>query len=368
MLLCMQRFKVFTKNTGTVQYFRDVTKGMVIIMQAKEIRVGVIGCGAIGREHIKRLNGKIVGTRVVAVSDYFQEAADNAAEQYGVRSTKSGEALINDPEVDAVVIASSDPSHAGYVLESIQAGKYVFCEKPLAQTAADCEKIMQAEIKHGKRLVQVGFMRRYDSGYTAMKEIIDSGRIGEPLLIHAAHRNVSQAPDFETNRAITQVAIHELDISRWLLDDEYQSAQVLDVKQNSLTEGDFQNPIMILLQTKKNARIDVEVQCTNAYAYDIQCQVVGEKGTVNLPDPSAVVMRSNANCGFELMTDWAKRFIEAYDIEFQHWADALQEERVIGPSSWDGYVACVTADALIKSRQTKMPEPVITIQKNSIYE
>src|SRR5699024_4408893 len=101
--------------------------------------------------------------------------------------------------------------------------------------AADCEKIIEAELKHGKRLVQVGFMRRYDRGYAEMKRIIESGELGAPLMIHACHRNVSQGPGFKTEMGITNVAIHELDICRWLLGDEYKSAQVLKVRQSSLS-------------------------------------------------------------------------------------------------------------------------------------
>ena len=175
---------------------------------------------------------------MVAVADFVPEAARKVAGQYGAKFYATGEELIAAPEVDAVLVTSADPSHAGYVLECLKHNKYVFCEKPLAQTASDCEKIMQAELACGKRLVQVGFMRRYDRGYAAMKELIAGGRLGDPLMIHAAHRNVSQAPGFETDYAITRVAIHELDISRWLLGDEYATAQVLAVRQSKATKGE----------------------------------------------------------------------------------------------------------------------------------
>ena len=105
-----------------------------------------------------------------------------------MKAYKTGEELIHAPEVQAVVITSSDPSHAGYVLEALKAGKFVFCEKPLAQNAEDCEKIIAAETAHGRRLLQVGFMRRYDRGYAEMKRIIDSGELGAPLMIHPAGR------------------------------------------------------------------------------------------------------------------------------------------------------------------------------------
>ena len=284
------------------------------------LNIGVIGCGAIGRDHIRRLTDIVPGCQVVACADYFEESANKVAAQYeGMKAYKTGEELIHAPEVQAVVITSSDPSHAGYVLEALKAGKFVFCEKPLAQNAGDCEKIIAAETAHGRRLLQVGFMRRYDRGYAEMKRIIDSGELGAPLMIHACHRNVSQPDGFQTEMGVSNVAIHELDICRWLLGDEYESAQVLKVRQSACSTKGYDNPQIVLLETKSGARIDVEVQVADAYGYDIQCQVVCEKGTVNLPDPYAVVKRANASRSFPILTDWKDRFIEAYDIELTHW-------------------------------------------------
>ncbi|MGE4549326.1 MAG: Gfo/Idh/MocA family protein [Intestinibacillus sp.] len=332
------------------------------------LKIGVIGCGAIGRDHIRRLTNLVPGAEVVAVADYFTEAADKVAEQYGIRAYATGEELIAAPEVDAVVITSSDPSHAGYVLEALKTQKYVFCEKPLAQTAADCEKIMAEEQKVGKRLVQVGFMRRFDPGYVAMKQLIDSGKLGAPLMIHACHRNVNQPDGFKTEMGVTNVAIHELDICRWLLGDEYESGQMLKVRQSANSVKGYDNPQIVLLETKSGARIDVEVQVADAYGYDIQCQVVCENGTVNLPDPAAVVTRAGATRSFPILTDWKDRFIEAYDIEFQQWVRAVEANQLTGPSSWDGYVACVTADTLNRSRGTGSFLKVETIEKPSLYK
>ena len=118
---------------------------------SKEIKVGVIGCGAIGKQHIARLMNTIPETRVVAVADYYQPAAEAVAAQYGITCCATGEELIALPEVEAVLVASADPSHAGYVLECVKAGKFVFCEKPLAQTAQECEQIISAEVAAVKR-------------------------------------------------------------------------------------------------------------------------------------------------------------------------------------------------------------------------
>jgi len=333
------------------------------------LKIGVIGCGAIGREHIRRFTHMIPNAKVVGCSDYYPEAARDTADRYGIAAVyESGEELIAASEVEAVVITSSDDSHAGYVLAALRQGKQVFCEKPLAQSAADCEQIIEEELKHGRRLVQAGFMRRYDRGYAEMKRVIDSGELGAPLMIHACHRNVFQTEGFQTEMGITNVAIHELDICRWLLDDEYKNAQVLKVRQSSLSTKGYDNPQIVLLETRNGSRIDVEIQVSEAYGYDIQCQVVCEKGTLNLPDPSAVTKRTEASRSYPLLTDWADRFIEAYDIELQEWVNAAEGGELTGPSAWDGYAACVAADALNRSRGTGVFLPVEMITKPKLYK
>ncbi|AYW44776.1 Gfo/Idh/MocA family protein [Tetragenococcus koreensis] len=337
-------------------------------MSDNKIQVGVIGCGAIGREHIERLTNVVPETEVVAVYDYVREPAETAAKQYGATVYDSGEALIRSDEVDAILVASTDDTHADYVMEALKQNKYVFCEKPLALTAKECEKMIEIETKQGHRLLQMGFNRRFDKGYVEMKEAIDNSEIGEPLMIHSAHRNISQSPGFETDYAITRVAIHEIDISRWLLDEEYDEVQVLKVKQSNHTAGDWLNPQLVMFKTLSGQRVDVEVQTDGAYAYDIRCQVVGESGTLDLPDPATVVKRNNQSVSNDLPSTWAGRFGKSYDDEFLGWAKGILNDNIVGASTWDGYAACVTTDALIKSRQTGNPEKVVMIEQPDIYK
>jgi len=162
-----------------------------LYLDNNQIRVGVIGCGAMGKEHIERLTNVIPQTKVVAVYDYIEEAAQEIVKKYNVTSFASGKELIDSNEIDAVVIASADETHADYVMECLKQNKHVFCEKPLALTAKECEEMMAIEARQGHRLLQMGFNRRFDKGYVEMKEAIDNGEIGEPLMIHSAHRNIS---------------------------------------------------------------------------------------------------------------------------------------------------------------------------------
>ncbi|WP_263262930.1 Gfo/Idh/MocA family oxidoreductase [Pseudomonas sp. RIT-PI-S] len=333
------------------------------------LNIGVIGTGAIGQDHIRRLTQTLRGSRVVAVTDInLEQAAKVVAEQrLTAELYPDGHALIASSQVQAVVVTSWGPSHEEYVLAAIAAGKPVFCEKPLAVSAQGCQRIVEAEMAHGRRLVQVGFMRPYDAGYRQLKAILDSHRIGTPLMVHAAHRNPTVAANYTTAMAITDTLIHEINVLAWLLDDQYVSAQVVFPRRTSQAREPLRDPQIVLLETAKGVRIDVEVFVNCRYGYDIQCEVVGEEGIARLPEPSAVQLRSEARRSTEILMDWKDRFIAAYDVELQAFVDDLATGALSGPSAWDGYLAAVTADACVQAQQQAAVIPISLPERPSFY-
>ncbi|MDU7866217.1 MAG: Gfo/Idh/MocA family oxidoreductase, partial [Pantoea sp.] len=250
---------------------------------------------------------------------------------------------------------------------AIAAGKPVFCEKPLAMSAEGCRRVVDAEIQAGKRLVQVGFMRPYDAGYRALKKVITDGDIGEPLMLHCAHRNPTVPENYTTPMAITNTLIHELDVLRWLTNDDYKTVQVVFPRVTSKSHAQLKDPQIVLFETQKGVRIDVEIFVNCAYGYDIQCEVVGEEGIARLPEPSSVQLRKDARLSNTILVDWKDRFIEAYDVELQAFINDVKAGTLTGPSAWDGFAASVAADACIKAQNSGAIETVEMPPRPAFY-
>ena len=332
------------------------------------LKVGVVGTGMIGQDHIRRMTRVLSGVRVTAVTDVDAETAGKVAAAIGATVHATGEELIADPEVDAVVVCSWGPTHEQYVLASIAAGKPVFCEKPLATTQQACLRIVDAEVAHGSRLVQVGFMRRYDVAYRALKKVVDSGDIGAPLMMHCAHRNPDVPAYYEKESAIIDTAVHEIDMVRWMFGEEIRAARVL-IPRKSANGGPLQDPLLFILEMESGILVDVEISVNIRYGYDIRGEVVGESGTAALGSLSPVSVRRAASVSTPVPADWRERFILAYDVEFQEWIDSIAGGGTpVGPSAWDGYAAAVVSDAGVAALHSGDRVEVALAEQPKLYQ
>ncbi len=324
------------------------------------IRIGVIGTGVMGADHARLLGSEISGAMLGAVYDIDPlRASAVAAGIPGAEVRPDPAALVDDADIDAVLVASSDPTHEEFVLACIGAGKPVLCEKPLSPTVEGCRHIRKAEEAAGRRLVSVGFMRRYDPGYLAMKSTVDSGELGAPLVLHCVHRNPSAPAGQPSAMLITGSAVHEIDIARWLLGEEIVAVTV-HTGRSSRNAGPTRDPLLLVLESASGVLVDVEVFVNARYGYDVRCELVAEEGTVSLDAPAPTALRKGFGTGRVLPADWRPRFAEAYRRELQDWVDGLRTDGVPrGASTWDGYVATAVAQAGVAALETGTRQQVV---------
>ncbi|WP_330475819.1 Gfo/Idh/MocA family protein [Terrabacter sp. C0L_2] len=331
------------------------------------VRIGMIGPGAMGQAHIDRVHTVIAGGRVVAVSDVDPARADEVAARIDGTAYATSAELIASDEVDAVMICSHGPAHEVDVLAAIAAGKPVFCEKPLTPTADAALRIMQAEQAAGRRLVTVGFMRRFDRSYRQMKALLDSGDLGETLMVHCAHRNATAPEHYTWDMAINDTAIHEIDTMRWLLGEEFVSARVDRPKKTSLRFEHLQDPLVLVLETESGVRVDDEIFVNCQFGYDIRCEAVAEKGTVSLADQNAVEVRDGSGHRNAIARDHNDRFRGAFVTEVQEWISAVARGDHTGSTSWDGYAAACVCDAGVRALTDEGVVKVEMIAKPDFY-
>ncbi len=316
------------------------------------IRVGVIGAGIMGMDHITNLATAISGAQVSFVADIDGARAAEAAQQFEARSTTDPAVLINSPEVDAVVIASHDSTHAELILACLHASKPVLCEKPLAPTVEECRQIVAADAEivetTGRSLLSLGFMRRFDPGYQALLRHTGSGDAGSPLMVHCVSRNVASGPGATTATAITNSAIHELDIIPWLLDSPIVEVAWHAGRRSASAPEGLHDPALMLLRTADGVLTTLELFLNAQYGYSTRCEVVSERGTASLAEPALLSTNESLRQSTHYPEDWRPRFADAYRVQLQAWIRSLQD-KTASPlaTARDGLHAAQVAQALI---------------------
>jgi myo-inositol 2-dehydrogenase/D-chiro-inositol 1-dehydrogenase len=332
------------------------------------VGVGIIGTGVMGAEHGRLLDREISGAQVRAVFDLDAgRAAAIAASLRSARVCDDPFELITESTVDAVVVASSDPTHEQFVLAALAAGKPVLCEKPLAPDVAGCERIIAAELAAGRQLVSVGFMRRFDPGYQQLKQAVEGDRLGLPLMLHCTHRNQQAPAGLSSELLISGSAVHELDIARWLLGEELSRVTVHRPRSSRVSQP-TEDPLFLVLESSSGVLIDIEVFLNSGYGYEVRCELVAEQGTVFLDAPAPIIERRAGDVLRTVPADWRPRFAAAYRNELQNWIDSIGRGLPCeAATSWDGYAATVAAQAAILALRTGDPQPIGGMARPELY-
>lgn len=314
------------------------------------IRIGVIGVGVMGADHAHTLDRYVNGAEVTAIADVNAASANTVAAQLrSARVVDDAQALIAADDVDAVIIASHDSTHAALTLAAIDASKPVLCEKPLAPTVAESRSVCAAEKRSGRSLISVGFMRRFDPSYVDLRRSVTSGELGEVLVAHCVSRTVEAHPDGDSASTVTNSAIHELDVMPWLI-----GSPIAEVSwhagRSSRHAGRRIDPQILVMRTESDVLITVEVFLNAQYGYDTRCEVVGEEGVAALTLPSTVVTDRGRARSLAYPADWRPRYADAYREQLCEWVRALETGRAPRlATAEDGLRAAIVAEAVIES-------------------
>lgn len=334
------------------------------------VRVGVVGAGAMGAAHVETLARWVPGAVVTAVFDADAARCAEVASWVGARAAGSAEEVVTGDDVDAVLIAAPDPLHEELALACLAAGRSTLCEKPLATSAEGSRRVVEAEVALGRRLLQVGFMRRFDPAYLELRAAVHDGSIGEVRAMHCLHRNAAAHPSATSEGVLVNSMIHEFDSVPWLLDDPLAAVTVFAP---SVPEGSLQDVQVAVLETLGGRVVTVEVSVNARYGYDIHTEVTGTEGTVSLTSPYGISRRTSGLDGRAVKADFVERFVDAYRVELAAWVEGIRAggepalPALPAPSAWDAHLANLGAFAAVESLHSGARVEVPQEQRPDLY-
>ncbi len=302
-----------------------------------------------GARHARNIASRVGGVTVAALMDLDQVRAGQVAAECGVEATlyDDGLALIADEAVAGVVIASPDTTHAALTKACIAVGKPVLCEKPLATSLAEAQEVMATEIAHGRRLVQLGFMREYDPQHLALKKVLDEGGLGQPLMFSGLHSNLGGEARSRAD-VVVNSAVHDIHSARWLMADNIARVMAQSVP-FAPDQPESSRLLQLQLWFKNGAMGTILVNADSGYGYEVAVEITGETGMARTQSLASPVVRVGGKAGQGVEADWLHRFEEAYIREIEAWARSLVTGSATGPSVWDGVASLNVAAACLES-------------------
>lgn len=311
---------------------------------ARKIKIGVIGAGRIGKIHTENIVYGVKGVEVKYISDLYVDKIKDWAEGLGVsRLTADYKEILADPEIDAVIICSSTDTHSQITIESANAKKHIFCEKPIDYDIDRIHRALDAVRKAGVKF-QVGFNRRFDHNFKRVHELILEGKIGEPHIIKITSRDPAPPPPEYARVSggmFLDMTIHDFDMARYLSGSEvvevYASGAVL-VDPEIGKAGDIDTAV-ITLKFKSGALGVIDNSRKAVYGYDQRVEVFGSGGCISVSNdtPSSAVLSVEEGVYSEKPKYFfLERYMESFATEMKMFVDAIINDSAPAVTGIDG--------------------------------
>ena len=334
------------------------------------VTIGIIGAGRIGKVHAESISNYVKNATVKTIADPFMnEQTEKWAAGLGIpNTTKDYKEILADPEIDAVLICSSTDTHSPISIEAIQAGKHVFCEKPIDHDVEKIKEVMKA-LEGKKTKYQVGFNRRFDHNFRAVKDAVVAGKVGDPHIIRITSRDPeppSPAYVAVSGGMFLDMTIHDFDMVRFLAgcDAEEVYVQSANLVDPAIGEaGDVDTAVITLKM--ENGAIAVIDNCRKAvYGYDQRAEVFGSEGMAAISNDSQsnmVVSNAQGVTGEKPMFFFLERYMDAYGKEIAAFIDAIENDKETPLNVYDGLKPVLMGLAAKKSSQEHRPVKISEI-------
>lgn len=312
-----------------------------------KVNIGVIGVGRIGRMHTRNLKYQVLGVNVLGVADVLEKVAQGITKDLEIPiSEKDYRVLLENKDIDAVVICSSSNTHAQIISEAAQAGKHIFCEKPIA---LDIDKIDQAitAVKNAGVKLQVGFNRRFDPSFKKAKELVAKGTIGTPHLVRITSRDPEPPPiSFVkvSGGIFLDMMIHDFDMARYLLDQEVVELMAVGscLVDPAIGEAGDIDTAIVTLKYENGAWGTIDNSRKAVYGYDQRIEIFGSEGCVMVGNPTPTEVMVNG--AEDTKTDkplyfFIERYQEAFLAEMKEFIQCIQEDTKPPVSGFDGKIS-----------------------------
>jgi myo-inositol 2-dehydrogenase/D-chiro-inositol 1-dehydrogenase len=327
------------------------------------LNLGLIGTGRIGRLHAENLAYRVPQANLLVVADVAVESARQVASDYGIpKAVGNYRAVVDDPDVQAVVICSPTGTHAQIIEEAAQAGKHIFCEKPVALSLDAIDGALAAVERAGIKL-QVGFNRRFDSNYARVRKAIVEGEIGRPQILHIVSRDPSPPP-IEYVRGsggiFLDMTIHDFDMARFLIGAEVQEVYTAGgvMVDPAIGEAGDLDTVLVVLKFDNGVIGTIDNSRQAVYGYDQRVEVFGSGGAVSTENnyPNTAVLSTSRSVGRDLpLRFFMERYTESYAVEIQAFVDAVLHDKPVPVTGHDGRVPVVMGLAARKSYDEGRP-------------
>ena len=312
----------------------------------EKLKVGIIGAGRIGQVHAKSITYHIPQAEIVAISDIFVDGAKKVAEELGIPNYyQDYHEILNNPEIQAVLICSSTDTHADIACEAAEAGKHIFCEKPVDLTIAKIKKVIAAVEKAGVKL-QIGFNRRYDHNFAYIKDLANKGKLGQLQTIKITSRDPEPPPVSYVKVSggiFLDMTVHDFDMARFIggeVEEVYANATVM--VDPAIGEAGDVDTALVALKFKSGA-IGVIDNCRKAcYGYDQRLEVFGSGGQAsasNDTETNVAYINENGNTTDKPLYFFLERYMKSFVDEMTEFVDAVVNDKETQTTVNDGLEA-----------------------------